>query len=117
MRNSVATSATVAPIVFSRTKARAPKVLGKSQLTPCHIPGILLCGHDTPDMKSKGTEMNTTSSITFSRYFTIHDITMPKKMQAMTKGVISVSNDVHVASCGKWNIRGMAAQSHVPITA
>ena len=28
---------------------------------------MLLCGHDTPDIKRKGTDVNTTSNITFSR--------------------------------------------------
>ena len=55
---------------------------GNSQETPCQKAGILLCGQLMPVMKSRGTEMKTMSSMTFSRYFTMHDTVMPKKMQA-----------------------------------
>lgn len=34
-------------------------------LTPA--PGIALCGHEIPERKSRGTDVNTTNSITFSR--------------------------------------------------
>jgi hypothetical protein len=44
-----------------------PKVEGKSHETPCQTPGMLLCGHEMPDMNNRGTEIKTTNSITFSR--------------------------------------------------
>ena len=39
-------------------------------------------GHDTPEMNRRGTEKNTTSSITFSRYLTRQEMVMAKKMEA-----------------------------------
>jgi hypothetical protein len=77
---------------------------------------MLDCGHETPVRNNSGTETNTMSNMTFSRYFTIHDTTMPKKMQASVYGIINASKVVHSASCGKWNRRGTAATSQVPIT-
>ena len=55
------------PIELMRMKALTPKVLGKSQDTPCQAPGMLDCGQDTPVRKSSGTETITISNITFSR--------------------------------------------------
>ena len=52
---------------FILTKPRMPKVDGKSHDTPCQKAGMLLCGHDTHDMKRSMTEEKTTRSITFSR--------------------------------------------------
>ena len=39
----------------------------KSQETPCQAAGMLDCGQEMPVMKSKGSETNTMSSMTFSR--------------------------------------------------
>ena len=61
-----------------------PNVLGNIHDTPCHMPGMLDCGQLTPDINSNGMLTKTMSSITFSRYLTIHDTSMPKKIQAMT---------------------------------
>lgn len=57
-----------------------PNVDGNTQEMPCQNEGILLKGHETPVIKSKGTEVNTTKSITFSRYLTKHESIRPKKM-------------------------------------
>lgn len=57
-----------------------PNVDGNTQEKPCQKEGILLKGHETPVIKSKGTEVNTTKSITFSRYLTKHESIRPKKM-------------------------------------
>ena len=54
-------------MVFIRTKALTPNVLGKSQDTPCQAPGILDWGQDTPVINSNGRDINTINSITFSR--------------------------------------------------
>ena len=54
-------------MLLSVRKPLTPKVDGKSSDTPFHTPGILLTGQLMPVMKSRGTEVNTTSSITFSR--------------------------------------------------
>ena len=58
-----------------------PNVDGNTQEKPCQKEGILLKGHETPVIKSKGTEVNTTKSITFSRYLTKHESIRPKKTQ------------------------------------
>ena len=58
-----------------------PNVDGNTQEKPCQKEGILLKGHETTVIKSKGTEVNTTKSITFSRYLTKHESIRPKKTQ------------------------------------
>ena len=68
-----------APILLILRNPRMPKVDGKTHANPCQKPGILLSGHETPVIKSNGTEVNTTRSITFSRYLTRHDSIRPKK--------------------------------------
>ena len=69
-------------MLLARTKALMPKVEGKSQATLCQKAGMLLCGHDTPEINSRGTEKNTTRSITFSRYLTRQETVRPKKILA-----------------------------------
>ena len=93
-----------------------PKVLGNSHEMPCQTEGMLLCGHDIPVRNSRGILTKTTNSITFSRYFTIHDTIMPKKMQASMYGSSMAANVHPVANCGKWNSRGTPAANQVPIT-
>ena len=60
-------SASVPPMLLMVRKPRMPKVDGKSHATPCQMPGMLLRGQLIPVIKSMGTEVNTTKSITFSR--------------------------------------------------
>ena len=75
-------SAKVAPIVLSFTKPCMPNVEGNRHENHCHTSGILLLGHDTPDIKRNGTDVNTTSNITFSRWRTQKEKVMAKKMHA-----------------------------------
>ena len=70
------------PRVLSFMKPCMPYVDGKRQANHCHISGILLLGHDTPDIKRKGTDVKTTNSITFSRWRTKNENVIEKKMQA-----------------------------------
>ena len=67
-----------APILLILRNPLMPKVDGNTQAKPCQKAGILLCGHEIPVIKSNGTEVNTTRSITFSRYLTRHDSISPK---------------------------------------
>ena len=76
--NSGRISARDAPILLILRNPLIPKVDGKTQANPCQKAGILLCGHEIPVMKSNGTEVKTTRSITFSRYLTRHDSINPK---------------------------------------
>ena len=48
-------------------KPRTPNVEGMMVATPCQKPGMFDCGQLSPVMNRKGTEENTTNSITFSR--------------------------------------------------
>ena len=76
--NSGRISESRSTILLILRNPRMPKVDGKPK-NPCQKPGILLNGHETPVIKSNGTEVNTTRSITFSRYLTRHDSIRPKK--------------------------------------
>ena len=67
-------------MLLIRRNPLMPNVDGNTQEMPCQKEGMLLKGHDTPVIKSKGTEVNTTKSITFSRYLTKHESIRPKKM-------------------------------------
>ena len=58
------------------------KVEGKSVEMEVQNQDMALEGHDTPEMNRRGTEKNTTSSITFSRYLTRQEMVMAKKMEA-----------------------------------
>lgn len=60
------TSPRSAPMLLIRINPLMAKVLGNIHDTPCHTEGILLSGQLTPDMNSKGTEENTTTSMTLS---------------------------------------------------
>ena len=63
-----------------------PKVEGKSHDTDCHHQEILDWGQESPEMNIRGTDINTTMRMTFSRYLTTLVTVMAKKMQAMMKG-------------------------------
>ena len=76
----------VAPISLIRTNPWMPKVEGKSHDTDCHHHEILLWGHESPEINSRGTEANTMMRITFSRYLTTLVTVIAKKMQAMMNG-------------------------------
>ena len=81
-------SGNVAPIDEIRRKPRMPNVEGKSQENASQNQGMLDCGQLIPVMKSNGTDVNTTSNITFSRYLTRHDIVNPKNITANRYGTI-----------------------------
>ena len=66
--NSGRISESEAPILLILRNPRMPKVDGKTHENPCQKPGILLNGHETPVIKSNGTEVNTTEASHF------HDI-------------------------------------------
>ena len=73
---------------------------------------MLLLGHDTPDMKRKGTDVNTTRSMTFSRCLTMNEKVMAKKMQARRYGMVKSRNSPRGIMCTKLKIRGIANNTH-----
>lgn len=79
-------SGNVAPIDDMRRKPRTPNVEGNNHENASQNQGMFDCGQLTPVMKSNGTDVNTTSSITFSRYLTRHDIVKPKNITANKYG-------------------------------
>ena len=99
-------SGNVAPIDEMRRNPRTPKVEGKIHENASQNQGMLDWGQLIPVMKSKGTDVNTTRSITFSRYLTRHDIVKPKNITASRNGTISPMSVCAVTSDTKWNILG-----------
>ena len=71
-----------------------PKVLGKAYDTPCQNPEMLLSGQLTPHMNSIGTEVNTTMSMTLSRYLTNELTVMAKKTHASRYGTRKWNNGI-----------------------
>lgn len=65
---------------FMRINPRMPNVEGITLDIHCQKSGMALCGHDTPDMNRNGSDVNTTSRMTFSRYLTAHDTIIAKNM-------------------------------------
>ena len=63
-------------------KPRTPKVDGMSHAMLSHMSGMLVRGQLTPVKNRQGTEVNTTSNITFSRCRTRHESVIPKKITA-----------------------------------
>ena len=68
-------------------------------------------------MKSNGTEVNTTKSITFSRYLTKQESINPKKMQERMNGSRKASIVVHDTMLTKLNILGTTSAKYMPSTA
>ena len=60
-------SVMTAPMVLSFTNPCMPNVEGNRHAAARQNAGMLLCGYDTPLMKSSGTDVNTTTSMTSSR--------------------------------------------------
>ena len=69
-------------MLLMRRKPRTAKVEGKRYATDSHIQGMLLSGHEMPVRNSKGTEVNTTKSITCSRCRTAKDKAIAAKITA-----------------------------------
>ena len=99
-------SSSVPPMLLMRKKPRTPKVEGNIRAMDCQIPGMLGCGHEIPVMNNKGIEVKTTRSITFSRYLTIQESAIPKKITAKRNGIISPMRSVALANAVKWKKRG-----------
>ena len=66
-RYSMLMSRIVAPMPLSLKNPLTPKVEGKRQLMDSQNGGMHSLGHDAPDRKRKGTEVNTTNRNTLSR--------------------------------------------------
>src|SRR5574344_128968 len=89
-----------------RTNPLMPKVEGNRHATARHTPGMSLCGHDIPAKNRKGTDVNITNSMTFSRYLTRQDSVIPKKMHDNRYGIISPNRSDACSIETKWNILG-----------
>ena len=94
-----------------------PNVEGNTQANPCQKAGILLCGQEIPVIKSNGTEVNTTKSITFSRYLTKQESISPKKMHDRMNGKRKPRIVVHDTMLTKLKSFGTTNAKYIPITA
>ena len=103
---SVLTSPSSAPIVFILTNPRMPNVDGNSHDSHCQNSGIALCGQDTPEMNSNGTDVNTTTSMMFSRWRIVHDTIIEKNMHDSTYGSMNQNVSPGLSSDVKLNMRG-----------
>ena len=115
--NSGRISVRLAPILLILRNPLMPNVDGKTQEKPCQKEGILLSGHETPVIKSNGTEVKTTKSITFSRYLTKHESIRPKKTHDKIYGKRKPRMVVHVTILTKPNSLGTTNVRYIPNTA
>ena len=78
-------------MLFIRMNPLTPKVLGKAYDTPCQKPEMLLNGQLRPQRNSIGNDVNTTMSMTLSRY--------------LTKELTVIAKNTHASRYGtrKWN--------------
>lgn len=76
-------SVVTAPISDIRIYPVIPNVEGKRCDSVFHINGILCTGHDKPDMKSKGIDMKTNTSMSDSLSRDNMDNVMLKKTHAV----------------------------------
>ena len=104
-------------MLLMRRNPLTPKVDGNTHATPCQKAGILDCGQEIPVMKSNGTEVKTTKSITFSRYLTKQESIKPKKMHDRINGKRKARMVVHDTMLTKLNIFGTTSAKYMPITA
>ena len=73
-------------MVFILIKPCTPCVDGITQPIHFQKSGTAASGHDTPDMKSIGTDVNTNTSIGDSRPFITVERNMAKNIDAVRKG-------------------------------
>ena len=88
-----------------------PKVEGITLDTHCHISGIALCGHETPDIKRNGTEVNTATSIISSLRFTKWAIMLAKNIQDSKYGNIKHNKSIACNIETKWKRRGTTSNT------
>ena len=81
-------------MLFILMNPLTPKVLGKAYDIPCQNPEILLSGQLTPQRNSIGNDVNTTMSITLSRYLTNELIVMAKNTHANRYGTRKWNNGI-----------------------
>ena len=71
-----------APVSFMLTKPFIPNVEGKMHDTAFQNTGTALSGHEIPERKRNGTDVNTNSNIAVSRSHTKQPSVIAMKMQA-----------------------------------
>ena len=65
-------------------------------------------GHEMPERKSNGTEVNTKMSIHVSRFLITTEAVREKNTHAKRKGTMNVSNVRGSDNCSRLNMRGTA---------
>ena len=86
-RYSVKISGREAPIVCTRMYPLMPKVEGNIHEMTFQKDGTAEPGHEMPEMKSKGKEVNTNIIMQSSRRRIRHEHVIAKKMQASRNGI------------------------------
>ena len=114
---SVLTSSRSAPMLLILMNPLMAKVLGNIHDTPCHTPGMALCGQLTPARNSSGTEVNTTTSITLSLYLMSGLSDMARKTHASRYGVKKSSRSFPCTMLTNPNILGTISVIHASMTA